>query len=125
MLPLGSLGSTSSEPIAFVPNEPETYVQFVLPVSLAMSVRQTPPPAAPRYSLQAPFFLQPASASAVTRPEAVYSFPPARNWSSRAGYFAWVGPIACQAPDPLPLAFSALNVEIEFSVASNGTVSAG
>src|SRR6185437_15813370 len=110
-----SFGSTSRAPMAFVPSGAPTYCQFVLPVSLAMSVRQTPPPAAPRYILQAPFFLHPARASAVTRPEAVYSLPAARNWSRNAGYFAWVGPICCQPPDPLPFAFKALNVAIEFS----------
>ena len=69
-------------------------------------------------------FLQPATASAVTRPEAVYGLPPARNWSSNAGYCALFGPIDVHAPTFLPF-LKALNVATEFSVAENGTDSAG
>ncbi len=49
VLPLVSVGSTSSAPIAFVANEPDTNFQCTAPAgSVAFFAVQTPPPAAPR-----------------------------------------------------------------------------
>jgi hypothetical protein len=70
VLPLGSAGSTSNAPIAFVPNEPDTNFQWPSAPSFACPT-QTPPPAAPRYSEHLLLCLQPPIASAVTRPDAV------------------------------------------------------
>src|SRR5262245_13177329 len=55
----------------------------------------------------------------------MYALPPARNWSSTAGYFACVAPIDCHAPLPFPSFSSEVKVAIEFWVASTGTEEAG
>ena len=70
MLPDGSLGSISSPPIALIPKLPEMNCQFE-PVS-ALSVRQTPPPAAATYNRQLAWVQFGAIAIAVTRPLATY-----------------------------------------------------
>src|SRR5436190_619138 len=77
VLPEGSFGSISNEPIAFVPKLPEMYCQFD-PLS-ALSVRQTPPPAAATYSKHLPSEQVGEIAIAVTRPLATYWAPSKRN----------------------------------------------
>ena len=56
-------------PIAFVAKPPEMNVHFGVDAS-ALSVRQTPPPAAATHTRQLPFVQVGAIARAVTRPEA-------------------------------------------------------
>src|SRR5262245_39463769 len=77
--PEGSLGSISSDPIAFVSKLPETYVQPE-PLS-ALSVRHTPPPAAATYSVHLACLQLGETAIAVTRPLATYCAP-----SNRKGF---------------------------------------
>src|SRR5450759_3261044 len=83
VFPEASLGSMSSEPIALVPKIPETNCQFD-PVR-ALSVRQTPPPAAATYSVHLLWVQVGEIAIAVTRPLATYCAPSKRNGLSTAG----------------------------------------
>ena len=72
MFPDGSFGSTTTEPIAWIPNEPDRNSQLGFPAS-AFFVRHTPPPATPSQSRQLPGLQVGAMASEVVRPPAVYS----------------------------------------------------
>src|SRR5437667_3507115 len=83
VFPEASFGSMSSEPIAFVPKLPEMNCQFD-PFS-ALSVRQTPPPAAATYSVHLPCVHVGEIAIAVTRPLVTYCAPSKRNGLSTAG----------------------------------------
>jgi hypothetical protein len=70
VLPVGSLSrSRRSVPIAFVGNEPDTNSHFGALLS-ALSVNQTPPPAAPSSSSQLLGEQPGFSESAVIRPDA-------------------------------------------------------
>src|SRR5438876_3716054 len=109
----------SNDPMAFVPKLPEVNCQFD-PFS-ALSVRQTPPPAAATYSVHLPCVHVGEIAIAVTRPLATYCAPSKRNGLRTAGYVALLGPINCQAPDECAPAFSAFQPFSAAMLASPGT----
>src|SRR6266576_1428512 len=87
-----SFGSSSSDPIAFVPKPPETKVQFAPAPFRALSLRQTPPPAAPTQTRQPVFAQAGEIAKAVIRPEVTYCAPLKVRIS---GKIALLGPIRC------------------------------
>src|SRR5437588_10271872 len=93
VLPVASVGSISSEPIAFVPKLSDKNVQ--VGVSSAVSVRQTPPPAAATYTRQLPLTHVGAMPKAVMRPDVMYSAP---LKVKIAGSSAMLGPINCHVP---------------------------
>src|ERR1700694_5667531 len=105
------VGSTRSDPIAFVPKLFDKNFQVGV-VASALSVRQIPPPAAPTQSRQ-PFVSRSSSlsprlgrqfgaiASAVMRPEVIYGAP---LKVKTAGKLAVLGPISCHAPGACSLA---------------------
>src|SRR5437868_15274326 len=124
-----SFGSTRSDPIALVAKLPETNVQLAPDPARALSVRQTPPPAAPAQTRQVLFEQFAETASAVTRPESLYCCPENVRMS---GKIPLLGPIKCHAPSvflPFPLPLLAvtnwLNPVMAFRLASVGTSSAG
>src|SRR5689334_14021475 len=78
VLPVESLRSTSSEPMALVPKLPEMNSQTGLPASPSFALH-TPPPAAATYSGHAPGLQLGPMAIAVTRPLATYCAPSKRN----------------------------------------------
>ena len=82
-------------PIALVEKLSETNVHFAPLPDKALSVRQTPPPAAPTQTVHLLLLHTGSMASAVTRPEVVYAAPLKVNI---AGKFAVLGPASVQAP---------------------------
>jgi hypothetical protein len=103
---------------------PETNVQFAPPPDNALSVRQTPPPAAPTQTVHLVWLHAGSMASAVTRPEVVYAAPLKVNI---AGKFAVLGPASVQA-DVVFLLFCDFifaHAFCAFTVNRNGTSVAG
>jgi hypothetical protein len=72
VLPLGSFGSSVTEPAALIPSGPPRYVQLGLAAS-ASFVRQTPPPAGVTKTRQLPGTHFCAIAIDVVRPPATYA----------------------------------------------------
>src|SRR2546425_714302 len=72
VFPLGSLGSSATDPTALPANADDRYIQCGSGAR-ASSVRQTPPPEVAAYSRQDPGAQSGASARAVVRPPAAYS----------------------------------------------------
>ena len=70
--PVESFGSTVTVPMALVAKLLEMNCQFALSPASALVVLQSPPPAAPRYSVQLFAVHVGPIASAVMRPEATY-----------------------------------------------------
>src|SRR6478672_5569907 len=95
VLCVASFGSNSRDPIAFVAKLPETKVQFAPAPLRALSVRQTPPPAAPTQTRQPLFPQSGEMAKAVIRPEVTYCAPLKVR---RSGKIAVLGPIRCHCP---------------------------
>src|SRR5207253_10748623 len=95
VLPDASVGSTLSEPIAFVAKLPDTNCQLGPLLERALVVSHMPPPAAATRSRQLPVLQLGSIASAVMRPEVVYSSPLNVKIS---GKFAVLGPISDQVP---------------------------
>src|SRR6185436_16733575 len=123
VLPDGSPGSMSSDPMALVSSIPEVNCQF--DAVSALSVRQTPPPAAATYNTHRLAVQVGAIAIAVTRPAATYWAPSNRNGLRTAGYVALLGPISCHAPDECAAASSVFHPARAASVASPGTSASG
>src|ERR1700737_4992267 len=96
------LGSTRSDPIAFVPKLFDKNVHVGV-VARALFVRQIPPPAAPTQRRQLLVLQVGAMASAVMRPEVIYGAPLKVNTSGKP---AVLGPINVQEPGECELEFS-------------------
>src|SRR6266446_2699600 len=124
-----SFGSSKSDPIALVLKLPEINVQFAPDPERALSVRQTPPPAAAAQTRQPVFPQFGEIASAVIRPDVTYCAP---LKVKILGSTALLGPIRCQAPTvflpfptPLVVATNRLNPEMALRLASVGMSSNG
>src|SRR5690242_16831902 len=112
--------------MAFEGSPAETHVQFGLLCS-ALSVRQTPPPAAASQSRQCPWLQFGSMASAVTRPEVTYDLPEKLRM---LGCVAKLGPASVQVPTlflffPWPRPLALLHETCAWSVSSAATESAG
>src|SRR3989442_7300554 len=73
VFPLGSLGSSATDPTALPANADDRYIQCGSG-STGSSVRQTPPPEVAAYSRQEPSPQSCASARALVLPPAAYAF---------------------------------------------------
>src|SRR5216117_206287 len=111
--------------MAFVPKLSERNVQLAPDPDRALSVRQTPPPAAPTQTRQRLVLQLGSIASAVTRPEVKYSVPLKVRMSGASDL---LGPISCHAPTegrPIDMALTCLNPAIALRLACMGTSFAG
>ena len=111
-------------PIAFVVKPPETKVHFAPLSESALSVRQTPPPAAPAQTVHFLALQAGSIASAVIRPEVVYAAP--LN-VVLAGKSAWLGPASVQFPAVFLFFCDLIFAQAfcAFAVNLNGTYGAG
>src|SRR6186997_874111 len=102
----------------------ETNVHFAPLPDKALSVRQTPPPAAPTQTVHLLWLHAGSMASAVTRPEVVYAAPLKVNI---AGKFAVLGPASVQTPVAFLFVcdFIFVHALLAFTVKLNGTSVAG